>query len=67
MKSEGRIGIFQWIISALYLFLICIPVYLLVYSSVTVVFSIIGAINFIKKTIKNAKAKFKPESTQSLP
>lgn len=64
--KEPKMKIIAYIISFLYLLLVCVPIFLFVYCLVTITFWIIDIKKFYKKTIKNAKAKFKPKPSQSV-
>lgn len=55
------------ILSALHIVFVCIPVFLIVYVVVDLAFRIRDLIRLIKKTIKHAKAKLKPEPAEGLP
>lgn len=55
------------ILSVLHIVFVCIPVFLIVYVFVDLAFRIRDLIRFIKKTIKYAKAKLKPEPAEGLP
>jgi len=46
-----------FILSVLYLFLICLPISIFIYCSVIILYSILDFHRFIKKTIKNAQTK----------
>lgn len=55
------------ILSVLHIVFVCIPVFLIVYVFVDLAFRFRDLIRFIKKTIKHAKAKLKPEPAEGLP
>jgi len=54
---EPKMKLLAFIIATFHLIFVCIPVFLLVYVSVDVAFFFRDSITYIKKTIKNAKAK----------
>ena len=56
-----------WIISVLFFFLVATPMAIILYVSVILVYAVKESSQFLKKTIKNAKAKFKPVATKILP
>ena len=56
-----------WIISVIFFIFVATPMAIILYTSVTLVYVIKESSKFLKKTIKNAKAKFKPVATKILP
>lgn len=56
-----------FILALLHVVLVCIPTFIAVYVLLEVAFAIIDTIKFIKKTIKHAKAKLKPEPIEGIP
>jgi hypothetical protein len=60
-------SLIAWIISLLYMIVICIPLAIFIYTTIHVLFAIKDITKLINKTIKHAKAKFEPKSTQGLP
>lgn len=64
--KECKVKIIAYILSFLYLVFICTPIFILVYSAITIAFLISDIKKFYKKTIKNAKAKFKSKPSQSV-
>jgi len=58
-KSKSiKTSLIAWIISMLYMIVICIPLAILIYTTIHVLFAIRDITKLINKTIKNAKAKF---------
>lgn len=55
-----------WLVSFGYFFVVAVPVALIVYSLVTIIFFFHDIFKFLK-TIKNAKAKFEPKPIERLP
>ena len=53
-----------FIASLLYTIFVCLPIFVIVYILMNVAFVIMNITRFIKKTIKNAKTKFKSKSTK---
>ena len=67
-KSKSiKTSLIAWIISLLYMIVICIPIAILIYTTINVLFAIRDITKQINKTIKNAKAKFESKPTQGLP
>ncbi len=67
-KSKSiKTSLIAWIISLLYMIVICIPIAIFIYTTINVLFAIRDITKQINKTIKNAKAKFEPKPTQGLP
>jgi len=66
-NKKPKMKLLALILSILYLFFICLPVFLFVHVGIDLIFFIRDIYKFIKKTIKNAKAKFEPKPTQGLP
>lgn len=64
--KKPKLKLLAYILSFLYLIFVCLPVFLIVYLGVDIAFFIRDSYRLIKKTIKNAKAKFKPKPTKSL-
>lgn len=62
--KEPKVKLLAYIISFFYVLLVCLPLFLIIYVSVDIAFFIRDAIRFIKKTIKNAKTKFKSKLTK---
>ena len=57
-KSKNiKISLIAWILSMLYMILVCIPLAIFIYTTIHVLFAIINIIKLIKKTIKHAKAQ----------
>jgi uncharacterized membrane protein len=56
-----------WFISVIFFFFVATPMAIILYVSVILVYAIKESSQFLKKTIKNAKAKFKPVATKILP
>ena len=56
-----------WIISVIFFIFVATPMAIILYTSVNLVYVIKESSKFLKKTIKNAKAKFKPVATKILP
>jgi hypothetical protein len=57
--KKPKIKIVAYILSFLYLVFVCLPLFIFVYSLITVSFWIMDIHKFYKKTIKYAKTKFK--------
>ena len=67
-KSKNiKISLIAWILSMLYMILVCIPLAIFIYTIINLIFVIRDITKLINKTIKHAKAKFEPKSTQGLP
>ena len=67
-KSKSiKTSLIAWIISMLYMIVICIPIAIFIYTTIHVLFAIRDITKLINKTIKHAKAKFEPKPTQGLP
>lgn len=62
--KKPKVKFLAYIISFFYLVFVCFPLFLLVYVFVDIAFFIRDSIRFIKKTIKNAKTKFKSKLTK---
>lgn len=57
-KSKNiKTSLIAWILSMLYMILVCIPLAIFIYTTIHVLFAIINIIKLIKKTIKHAKAQ----------
>ena len=65
--KKPKMKLLALILSILYLFFICLPTFLFIYVGIDLIFFIRDIYKYIKKTIKNAKAKFEPKPTQGLP
>ena len=67
-KSKNiKTSLIAWILSMLYMILVCIPLAIFIYTIINLIFVIRDITKLINKTIKHAKAKFEPKSTQGLP
>ena len=67
-KSRNiKTSLIAWIISLLYMIVICIPLAIFIYTTIHVLFAVRDITKLINKTIKNAKAKFESKPTQGLP
>lgn len=64
--KECKIKWVAYLIAAIYLFFVCIPIFIFVYISMKVAFLLIDINSFYKKTIKYAKAKCQSKSTERL-
>ena len=64
---EPKMKFLALILSFLHLFFICLPIFIIIYLGVDIVFFIRDVYKFLKKTIKHAKAKFEPKPSQGLP
>ena len=64
---DKMISLASWIISVIFFFFVATPMAIILYVSVILVYAIKESSQFLKKTIKNAKAKFKPVATKILP
>ena len=57
-KSKNiKISLIAWILSMLYMILVCIPLAIFIYTIINLIFVIRDIIKLIKKTIKHAKAQ----------
>lgn len=61
-----KVKVVAYILGALHLVFVCLPVFLFVYVFVDVAFRVRDLIRYIKKTIKHAKAKPKPKPIEGL-
>ena len=66
-STNIKISLIAWILSMLYMILVCIPLAIFIYTIINLIFVIRDITKLINKTIKHAKAKFEPKSTQGLP
>ena len=67
-KSKNiKISLIAWILSMLYMILVCIPLAIFIYTIINLIFVIRDITKLINKTIKHAKAKLKPEPAEGLP
>lgn len=65
--KEPKTELLTYIISFFYLVFVCLPLFLIIYVLVEVLFFIRDSTRYIKKTIKNAKTKFKSKPSQRVP
>jgi len=61
-----NVKVVAYVLGALHLLLVCIPLFLFVYVFVDVAFRVRDLNRYIKKTIKHAKAKSKPKPAEGL-
>lgn len=66
-KKETEFSLAGWIIAVAFFIFIAIPLAVGLYTLTVIVYAIKEFSQFIKKTIKNAKAKSKPVATKILP
>lgn len=64
--KECKIKWLSYLIAAIYLIFVCVPVFIVVYTSMKVAFLLIDINSFYKKTIKYAKAKCQSKSPERL-
>jgi len=62
-RSETEFSLAGWIIAVAFFILVAIPLAALLYTTTVIVYAIKEFTNYLKKTIKNAKAKSKSVAT----
>jgi hypothetical protein len=66
LDKMTEFSLIGWIVSLVFFFFVATPIAIILYLSVSIIYAIKEISQFLKKTIKNAKAKFKPVATKSL-
>ncbi len=66
LDKMTEFSLIGWIVSVVFFLFVATPMAIILYLSVIILYAIKESTQFLKKTIKNAKAKFKPVATKSL-
>jgi hypothetical protein len=66
LDKMTEFSLLGWIAAVVFFIFVATPMAIMLYAGVTIVYTIKEFSQFLKKTIKNAKAKFKPVATKSL-
>jgi hypothetical protein len=66
LDKMTEFSLIGWIVSLVFFFFVATPIAIILYLSVSIIYAIKEISQFLKKTIKNAKAKFKPVATKSV-
>jgi membrane protein insertase Oxa1/YidC/SpoIIIJ len=66
LDKMTEFSLIGWIVSVVFFLFVATPMAIILYLSVSIIYAIKQSTQFLKKTIKNAKAKFKPVATKSL-
>lgn len=65
-RKETEFSLAGWIIAVAFFIFVAIPLAVLMYTTTVVVYAIKEFTDYLKKTIKNAKAKSKPVAPKIL-
>jgi len=66
LDKMTEFSLIGWIVSVVFFLFVATPMAIILYLSVIILYAIKQSTQFLKKTIKNAKAKFKPVASKSL-